>query len=363
MSDGNPISTNGVDTEYGDDYDTMGANYANNQATDFGPWFKNILGWVSNSQVLSITSNGTYRIYAFDHDNYVSAPGETVALRIAKDSTHNYWISCRRDFTGNAELTNGVYVQWGYNYTRQSDLLDMNTPGTNDQDAGLLTGAIFSDPAAASGQGITIHPMDVGGTPPNDYRDVQVVFGTAPPLAPTFTQSPFSQSGILGQSASFIAQASGNPLPSYQWQRQASGTVAWINLVNGGNYSGITTTNLQVALADIAQSGDHFRCIASNTQGSATNTPPATLTVATGLVVSTLAGEVNNPGDLNGTGTNTQFYYPFDVACDAAGNVYVAQYYDGVVREITPASNVSTYASGFYGPEAIATSTPRPMFT
>ena len=354
VSDGNPISTNGVDTEYGDDFETMGANFANSQATDFGPWFKNILGWVADSQVTTVTNSGTYRVYAFDHDNYLSAPGENVALRIVKDSTHNYWISCRRDFTTDASLTNGVYVQWGYNYTRQSDLLDMTTPGNSDQDAGLFTGAIFTDTAAANGQGVTIHPLDTGGTDPNDFRDVQVTFGTAPPLAPIFTMLPQGQSGVLGQTASFTVQASGNPAPGYQWQRKAVGGPAWANVVNGGNYSGAATASLTVALNDVGQSGDQFQCVATNSQGSTNSAPAATLTVTSGLVVTTLAGQAGNPGTMNGTGTNTQFYYPFDVACDAAGNVYVAQYYNGLVREITPAGNVSTYASGFYAPEGVA---------
>jgi len=40
VSDGNPISANGAvtdATEYGDDFDTMGANLANSQSTDFTP--------------------------------------------------------------------------------------------------------------------------------------------------------------------------------------------------------------------------------------------------------------------------------------------------------------------------------------
>ena len=182
VSDGNPISPSGVDTEYGDDFDTMGSNFANNKGTDFGPWFKNILGWVSDSQVQTVTSNGTYRVYAFDQNNYATAPGELVALKIAKDSTHNYWVSCRTDFTNNNSMTNGVYLEWGYNTTRQSDLLDMNTPGSSDSDAGLYVGGIFNDAAAANGLGVTIHPLARGGVPPNEYRDVQIAFGTAPPL-------------------------------------------------------------------------------------------------------------------------------------------------------------------------------------
>ena len=356
VSDGNPISTNGVDTEYGDDFDTMGANFANNPETDFCPWFKNLLGWVSDSQVKTVTNSGTYRIYAFDHNNTASAPGELVALKIVKDGTYNYWVSCRTDFSNNYSMTNGVYVQWGYNYTRQSDLLDMNTPGNSDQDAGLYIGSIFTDPAAASGQGITIHPLDRGGTPPNEYRDVQIIFGTAPPLAPTFTSASGNQSGLLGQTVNFSAVASGNPLPTYQWERESAGSATWTLLTDNSTFAGSLTTNLATTITALNMSGDLYRCVASNSQGAATNNTPASLTVKAALVISTLAGQTGNLGTNNGTGTNAIFAYPWGIACDAAGNIYVAEYYDGTIRKITPAGVVTNFVPSFVfsGPEGLA---------
>lgn len=354
VSDGNPISASGVDTEYGDDFDTMGSNFANDRGTDFGPWFKNILGWVSDSQVKTVTSNGTYRIYALDQNNYLSAPGEQVALKIVKDSTHNYWISCRTDFTNNYSMTNGVHVEWGYNFTRQSDLLDMNTPGSSDQDAGLYVGGIFNDAAAANALGVTIHPLASGGVRPNEYRDVQIIFGTAPPLAPTFTTTPASQSGVLGLTVNFAAMASGNPAPGYQWQRQPAGSTTWTALTDNDSYVGSGTATLSVILNSFGASGDQFRCVASNTEGSVTSTPPASLTVNAALVISTFAGQTGILGTGNGTGTNATFAYPWEMACDAAGNIYVAQYYNGVIRKITPNGIVSNFATGFFTPEGIA---------
>jgi len=356
VSDGNPISPSGVDTEYGDDFDTMGANFAGNTGTDFCPWFKNILGWVTDSQVKTVTTSGTYRIYAFDQNNYTSAPGELLALKIVKDATYNYWVSCRTDFTNNYSMTNGVYVQWGYNYTRQSDLLDMNTPGVSDQDAGLYIGGIFTDVAAASGQGVTIHPLDRGGTPPNEYRDIQITFGTAPPIAPAFTLTPGNQSGILGQTVNFGATASGNPAPTYQWQRQPAGSTNWVAVANNSTYAGATTTNLAATLNALSLTGDLYRCVASNTQGSATSAPPASLTVNAALVISTLAGKTGTLGTANGTGTNATFAYPWGMACDPAGNLYVVEYYDGTIRKITPTGIVTNFvpAFSFSGPKGLA---------
>ena len=354
VSDGNPISASGVDTEYGDDFDTMGANYANSLSTDFGPWFKNLLGWLADSQVITVTSSGTYRIYAFDQSNYAAAPGEPTALKIVKNSTYNYWVGCRRDFTSNKSMTNGVYVEWGYNNNRGSDLLDMNTPGSSDQDAGLLIGGIFTDAAAANGLGVTIHPLARGGTPPNEYRDVQITFGTAPLMAPTFTLTPTGQAGVLAQTVAFSATASGNPAPTYQWQRQPADTTNWTALTDNSTYAGTASTNLSVTLTSFAMSGDLYRCLAANSQGTSTSAPPASLTVNAALTISTLNGQAGTLGTANGTGTNALFAYPFSLVCDTAGNIFVAQYYNGQIRKITPGGTVTTFASGFSGPEGIA---------
>lgn len=61
-------------------------------------------------------------------------------------------------------------------------------------------------------------------------------------------------------------------------------------------------------------------------------------------VVSTLAGQVTNAGLIDAMGTNAQFATPTGVAVDSAGNVYVADVANDVIREISPAGLVSTIA-------------------
>lgn len=66
--------------------------------------------------------------------------------------------------------------------------------------------------------------------------------------------------------------------------------------------------------------------------------------------VTTLAGN-GAPGSSDGTVTTAKFNYPEGVATDSAGNLYVADVINGLLRKITPAGLVSTLAghrrSGF----------------
>src|ERR1700690_1660972 len=60
--------------------------------------------------------------------------------------------------------------------------------------------------------------------------------------------------------------------------------------------------------------------------------------------VSTLAGQVGMAGLIDGLGTNAEFATPTGIAVDGAGNVYVADVANDVIRQITSAGLVSTIA-------------------
>lgn len=60
--------------------------------------------------------------------------------------------------------------------------------------------------------------------------------------------------------------------------------------------------------------------------------------------VSTIAGKIGTSGTADGTGTAAQFTFPTDVAVDSAGNIYVADTSNHAIRKIAPGNIVTTLA-------------------
>jgi hypothetical protein len=61
-------------------------------------------------------------------------------------------------------------------------------------------------------------------------------------------------------------------------------------------------------------------------------------------MVSTLAGSAGNPGSTDGRGDNAHFRNPWSIAVDRTGNIYVADRSNFTIRQITPDGLVSTFA-------------------
>jgi sugar lactone lactonase YvrE len=86
--------------------------------------------------------------------------------------------------------------------------------------------------------------------------------------------------------------------------------------------------------------------------------------ITSGGAVSTLAGLAGSSGSADGTGSAARFNYPFGVAVESSGNVYVADYSNHTVRRITSGGMVSTLAgsTGIFGGQDGTASTARFYF-
>ena len=101
---------------------------------------------------------------------------------------------------------------------------------------------------------------------------------TPAPTAPAFSGSPSNVTIASGQNASFTVVASGNPAPTFVWQKSLDAGAIWTDLVNGGRISGATSSTLTITGALSADAAS-YRAVATNGVGSPANSAAATLTV------------------------------------------------------------------------------------
>jgi predicted secreted protein len=94
----------------------------------------------------------------------------------------------------------------------------------------------------------------------------------SPALArPVVTTNPNSQSILIGNTVTFTAAASGNPMPTVQWELSTNGGATFSDI------NGATNTTYSFTAA-AGETGNEYKAIFTNSQGSATSNA-ATLTV------------------------------------------------------------------------------------
>jgi hypothetical protein len=153
----------GYNVEYGNWFDTMG--YGPN---GFNALEKHLLGWLPDSAVTTVSSNGVYRIFGIDSSTLDST--SAYAIKIHKDDTRDYWIETRRP-DADSQLSTGVLLTWSpwAESNGGTELLDCH-PGTYRKPA-LQVGQSFYDLDA----GVKITPLQVAEPVPG-FADVQVEF-------------------------------------------------------------------------------------------------------------------------------------------------------------------------------------------
>ena len=135
---------------------------------------------------------------------------------------------------------------------------------------------ISGTPSASGTFPVTVTGYDVvGGTGGNNAR-ITVTFTITGGVstAPSITTQPAAVTVTAGAPASFTVAASGNPTPTYQWQK------------GGVSISGATSATYSIASTVTGDAGN-YTAVATNSSGSATSTA-ATLTVNPALAAPTI---------------------------------------------------------------------------
>jgi hypothetical protein len=235
----------GESIEYGDSFDTMGS--ANAGAFHFNARYKSYMGWLKSGETLTVTTSGVYRVFAHDDANSTGLRG----LRIARNSSTNYWVEFRQKFMSNPWLMSGAGIHWAGNGNERSHLLD-TTPGSPDgrNDSALVVGRTFSDRAA----GIHITTLRKAATTPESL-DIAIHLGTFPDnIAPMVVVNASGTSTVSGSPLTFSAAASdtnGDSL-AYHWDF-------------GDNTFG---TNGAIASKSWPATGEYLvRCVVSDMKG------------------------------------------------------------------------------------------------
>lgn len=171
---------------------------------------------------------------------------------------------------------------------------------------------------------------------------------TVDPRAPVLFREPQSVTMSTGATTTFTVTAGGTVPLTYQWQRSNDAGSTWSDI------AGATAPDFTLADATLAWTRARLRVRVSNLAGSV-NSEVVTLVVQPNVRV--IAGKPGFWGYADGQGSAARFGAPTGIVADAAGNLLVADLFNGVIRQVTPQGEATTVA-GRFGVQAVVDGPP-----
>lgn len=134
---------------------------------------------------------------------------------------------------------------------------DVTEAGFTDNGNGMLGTSV---PPVVDANGQVTSATD-GYTPPNDLDSTGTPDFQEAGAAATITTQPVDPDLNLGGTTTFSVVATAD---TYQWQESIDNGVNWVDLVDGGDYSGTTTADLVINTPDYSKVTNRYRVIVQN---------------------------------------------------------------------------------------------------
>lgn len=246
--------------------------------------FNVTVGTLNNSSTCATLAPGFGSVQN-RYSNYTSGTGAPAPGRIVAGGRNPFSVTigtCGGNFTNSL----AIFVDYNQDGTFQPAEKVYSSP------AGIVgphtrTGE-FTIPATANlGQTLmrvvcveTGNSANINACGTYAWGETEDYFVDIVPCTPlTITQQPTNQTAVCGASATFTTTVTGSS-PSYQWQRQQviNGLQTWLDIAEGGQFSGVTTNTLTITGINDALNGARFR---ARLRGGCTDFDPTNAAVLT----------------------------------------------------------------------------------
>ena len=235
-----------------------------------------------------------------DADLMLGAYGETSGF------TYELFFTDSNDKFQTSGLPAGIVVNVVASYIKpngdivNNETVTFNSPGPSGS-IGVKqnTQVVYSFPLSVISGGITYNL--ISSTPSSGYTNTntaQIVTGEyIGCTSPSIGTQPLNKTITYGDNTTFSVVANGTANLDYQWQEDSG--IGFVNISDGGVYSGTSTNTLMLTQPTVSMSGRTYRCVVTNGCGTVDSNGSATLTVSKKSATVVANAKSKTYGDVN----------------------------------------------------------------